>query len=248
MVVPKHRLSTILGATYRNIRAKFERFRVPGVCLLCGGANAETGLLCPPCEADLPLVTNACPQCARPLPTAQRCGRCLDRPPPYTQTHCVFDYGYPLDKLITALKYGGKPELAAQLGRTMAKYLDTHLDAPIPQCIIPVPLHRRRLIWRGFNQSLELARPIARTLALPIYLGCKRVRDTPPQVGLPAKQRRKNIRAAFKAPKRQPYTHVAIVDDVVTTGSTVTELAKTLKRVGVKRVDVWVCSRAYLRK
>lgn len=225
-------------------RLRIARPRFPGVCVLCGGSTS-LGLICSACYADLPFVTTACQQCARPLPSNEICGRCLKHRPPYTRTVCVFDYRFPVNKMVKDLKYGGKSNLASQLGTIMSDYFIDHVKTPLPECLIPVPLHRWRLIRRGFNQALELARPIADNFDLPIELGCKRIRNTPPQACLPTDMRRKNIRRAFSVPATLNSRHVAIVEDVITTGNTVSELAKTLLRAGVERVDVWACCRAF---
>ncbi|MGH8609692.1 MAG: ComF family protein [Gammaproteobacteria bacterium] len=115
-----------------------------------------------------------------------------------------------------------------------------------PQCLIPVPLHHKRLMKRGFNQSMELARTVSRAFAIRVDPLCvKRKLDTPPQAGLPASARRSNVRDAFSLTRHLNYKHVAIVDDVITSAWTVHELAKLLVRAGVERIDVWVCCRAF---
>ena len=116
---------------------------------------------------------------------------------------------------------------------------------PLPEAILPVPLHSTRLRERGFNQALELARPMAQALALPLLIHhSQRTRATVAQTSLSAKQRRKNIRGAFQVTQPLPARHIAIVDDVMTTGQTINELAKTLRKAGATHIDVWVCARA----
>ena len=118
-------------------------------------------------------------------------------------------------------------------------------DVEIPDAIVPVPLSSKRLRQRGFNQSIEIARPLAQRWAIPVDTGSvKRIRNTQPQTGLDRKQRRKNIRGAFEIVRNPDVQHVAIIDDVVTTTSTVNELSRVLKTAGVKRVDVWSIARA----
>ncbi|MGH8645339.1 MAG: ComF family protein [Gammaproteobacteria bacterium] len=115
-----------------------------------------------------------------------------------------------------------------------------------PQCLIPVPLHLKRLMKRGFNQSMELARTVSRTSGIRVDPWCvKRALDTPPQASLPASATRNNVRGAFSLSHRLNYTHVAIIDDVITSAWTVHELAKLLIGAGVERIDVWVCCRAF---
>lgn len=174
------------------------------------------------------------------------CGRCLKRPPPVERTHAAFRYGFPLDRLLPRFKF--HRDLAA--GRELAGWMRQALrDADRPDALIAVPLHVRRLRQRGYNQALELARPLAHAFELPILSDAlRRVRDTAPQAGLGALARRRNPRGAFAVGRdlhhraRLP-AHVALVDDVMTTGATLYECAKVLQRAGVARVDVWVMAR-----
>ena len=174
------------------------------------------------------------------------CGRCLKKPPPIARTHAAFRYGFPLDRLLPRFKF--HRDLAA--GRELAGWMGQALrDAERPDALIAVPLHLRRLRQRGYNQALELARPLARAFDLPILQhALHRVRDTVPQAGLNALARRRNPRGAFstgrdlRSAARIP-AHVALIDDVMTTGATLYECAKVLQRAGVARVDVWVMAR-----
>jgi ComF family protein len=200
--------------------------------------------ICGTCLQDLPVINAACPQCGLPLEVNDVCGRCLVTPPPFHRCVGLFHYTYPLDTLIKAFKFKGQLALGFHLGALMAKLLTGRvLDRP--ECLIPVPLHWARLMSRGYNQSLELARPISRILELPLdYRCCKRTRFTAPQANLAAHLRQRNIKGAFVVKQDIPYQHVALVDDVVTTGSTVIELTRQLFSAGVKRVDVWALARA----
>jgi ComF family protein len=129
------------------------------------------------------------------------------------------------------------------MAELLLAYIEQEMDEP-PQLLIPVPLHPGRLRERGYNQALELARPLSRRLAIPLdYLSCRRTRPTQAQSELPMKERRKNVRGAFQVKGEIPARHVALIDDVVTTGSTVTELTRLLKRHGVRRVQVWTLAR-----
>jgi ComF family protein len=171
------------------------------------------------------------------------CGRCQVKPPAFERTWAPFRYEAPLDYLLQQLKFHGCLDIARLLGGLMSAWLQEHLD-DWPDVLIPVPLHAGRLRERGFNQSLELARLLAERLALPVdYQCCARLRLTPPQAGLVRKARIRNVKGAFEVNGRV-YGHVAIIDDVMTTGSTVHELAKVLLRAGADRVDIWVCARA----
>jgi len=145
--------------------------------------------------------------------------------------------------LITTLKFRADYKNARLLGLLLAEHLQK--TAEKPDCILPVPLHKSRYRERGFNQSIEIARTVAKELQIPLDLNsCRRHRDTPHQTALSGKQRRKNMKNAFSIIKPINAQHIAILDDVMTTGSTVHELAAVLKKAGVSRVDVWVCARA----
>lgn len=219
----------------------------PPTCVLCG-APGDDGLdLCRGCRADLPYNRHACPRCAIPLPAGQsagtRCGPCQRRAPPFAASHAAFRYEDPVPALIGGVKFRGRFNLARLLGQLMALSL-LEQGAQRPELILPVPLHPRRLRERGYNQALELARPISAELGIPTDTAtCIRAAYTSAQVGLDDRERRRNVRGAFAVARCPAAKHVAILDDVVTTGSTVTELALVLRRAGVERVDVWSVAR-----
>ncbi len=170
------------------------------------------------------------------------CGSCLKQPPPYERCIAPLRYCHPVDHLLTRLKFHEKLAIARLLGELMAEWLEP--DEP-PDLLIPVPLHPGRLRERGYNQALELARPIGKRLGIPVDLRhCRRTVPTAPQSGLDAKRRRANLRNAFSVANALKGKDVAIVDDVVTTGHTVAELARTLRKAGVGRIEVWACARA----
>jgi ComF family protein len=144
---------------------------------------------------------------------------------------------------VSGLKFQQKLAHGRVMAELLLAYIEQEMDEP-PQLLIPVPLHRRRLRDRGYNQALELARPLSRRLGIPLdFKSCRRIRSTEPQSALQVKERRKNVRGAFEIKGKIPARHVALVDDVVTTGNTVAELARLLKRCGVVRVDVWAVAR-----
>lgn len=217
---------------------------LPWRCLVCGGPGAAGQDLCPDCRHDLPWNTCACARCGLPLPhPAPRCGRCIRSRPPQAATSAVFRYAPPLDRLLLRFKFHG--DLAA--GRLLARLLAQGLaGAPRPAALLPVPLHRRRLRQRGYDQALELARPLARELALPLLDGrLQRRRATAPQSELDARARRGNVRGAFHLGRGPALPdHVVLFDDVMTTGATLSEAARVLRRAGVARVDLWVAARA----
>jgi ComF family protein len=199
-------------------------------CILCLSPATGPVDLCRACLDLLPEQGPACDRCASPLLCGQLCGACITRPPPFSRARVPFPYAYPLDALI-------------HLGRIMA---DRLRDAvPPPECLVPVPLHWRRLVTRGYNQALELARPLARELGVPLCTGiCGRSRYTRPQTGLSARDRARNVRSAFRVAPALPYRHIALVDDVLTTGSTARELARVLLSAGAVSVEVWALARA----
>ncbi|BAW79970.1 competence protein F [Candidatus Nitrosoglobus terrae] len=217
----------------------------PFVCALCG-ASTDTGLdLCTACQADLPLLGVTCLRCAQPLSAVDPkiCGTCQQQAPPQDRTLSAYRYEPPLDHLILQLKFHGKLHLALLLSQLTAQYLIQH-SHPLPECIIPVPLHPSRLRERGFNQASEIAKPIATQLKIPInHQIIYRKHNTAPQSGLSQQERKRNIRDAFALHKPLTARHVAIMDDVLTTGHTVAEIAKILRHAGAHTIEVWVCAR-----
>ncbi len=218
---------------------------LPPRCLLCDGAGADGGDLCGGCRDDMVANTRCCARCAVPLAhAALMCGRCLRRAPPFDRAWVPLCYAHPLDLLEARFKFHG--DLAA--GRMLADlFVDAARAEPPdrPDLVVCVPLHRERLRERGYNQALELARPLARALGLAFDAdSLVRARATPAQTGLAATARRRNLRDAFAVrPGRALPDHVAVVDDVMTTGSTLAECARVLKRAGVRRVDAWALAR-----
>lgn len=219
----------------------------PATCVLCGDVGEGARDLCRACHRELPWLINPCPLCALPRPAGAPprtpCGRCLRRPPPLIATIAPLSFDYPADRLIRSLKFGGRLLHARVLGGLLADHVLGHLTRR-PERLIPVPLHPRRLRERGFNQSLELARPVAKRLDVPLdWRSCRRIRSTAAQTGLTAAERRRNLRGAFAAAGLDGVRHVALVDDVITTGATVIEAARALRRAGVETVQVWAVCR-----
>lgn len=206
-------------------------------CLLCGTASGDDPL-CGRCIADLPGLGPACPVCAMPSPGGMRCGACLRRPPNFDATIALWQYSHPVNRLIQALKFHGRFALAGYFARELS------LRANRPDLLLPMPLHSSRLAERGFNQAVEIARPLARRLQSSLELqGALRIRPTPSQADLPLKARLQNVRGAFSTHLDLAGMRVAVVDDVMTTGSTLDELAGVLKRAGASHVENWIVAR-----
>ncbi len=222
---------------------------LPPRCVLCGDPGSQGIDLCHNCLTDLPRNEHSCPTCALPLPAESskwQCGACQKKPPAYDSCFAPLHYQYPVDHLLTRLKFHQKLSHARLLGTLMTRWLPRSLR---PELLIPVPLHPARLRERGYNQALELARPIARQLQLPINTQiCRRTRATAAQSELNTGQRHKNMRNAFIVTGKFRTKHVVIIDDVVTTGHTINELARALRQAGAERIDVWAAARASLHQ
>lgn len=207
--------------------------------MLCGTLS-RAGAWCGACDAALPgLPATCCPLCALPTPDGSACGRCLKKRPQFDRTTAAFAYSFPLDKLVQALKFDEQLHLAHPLADRLAACVTVR-----PDCIVPMPLHPARLMQRGHNQSLEIARRVAARLAVPLAArDCQRVRDTPPQSALKWKERNRNMRKAFECTRSFAGLHVAMVDDVMTSGASLNELALALRRAGAREVSAWVVAR-----
>ena len=211
----------------------------PHACLLCGAGSAGSAL-CAPCTADLPwLPRNRCDVCATPLTSGTICGACLDRPPRFDRVDAVFAYRYPVDGLIHALKYRNRLAFARVLGEWLAQSVAFDVDV-----IVPMPLAPARLAERGFNQAQEMARVVAAHSGVPLLShACRKVVNTPPQAALPWKERAKNVRRAFVCDANLKGKRVAVVDDVLTTGATLNELSRVLRKAGAASISGWVVAR-----
>lgn len=213
---------------------------LPSTCALCG-AEAGEEPVCAPCSAGLPTAVTACPACALPLAEAGvSCGACQREPAAFDATVAAFTYRFPVDRLVQALKYSGRLALAGWFAERLA------VAPPAAERVVllPMPLHPARLRTRGFNQSAEIARPLARAWGVPLELDAvRRVRDTRPQAALPWSARRVNMRGAFRCERSFAGVCVVVVDDVMTTGATLDELARVLKAHGAARVENRIVAR-----
>lgn len=208
-------------------------------CVLCGAAS-RSGAWCAACDAALSYLDTAhCPVCALPTPRGETCGRCLRHAPLFNSTTAVFAYKFPLDKLIQSYKFNAQLALAGEFACKLAACVTT-----LPDCMVAMPLHPARLRERGYNQSEELARLLAHKLNVNLASRtCQRVRDTPPQSALAWKERSRNMRKAFICDADMHGKHVAMVDDVMTSGASLNELALALRRAGAREVSAWVVAR-----
>lgn len=220
-----------------------------GSCHLCGSLLSGQLDACADCRAELPWLHAACRHCAEPLflPAGQRgiCGQCQVAAPAIAQIESAFRYRYPLDRLVQRFKFERNLEVGQLLATLFADEMTRRIQekrVERPMLLLPVPLHPRRERERGFNQAVILARTLEKRLEIPMSGELLRTRDTPVQSGLDRKTRRRNLRGAFRVTGNLP-THVAIVDDVSTTGSTLAEIAGLLARHGVQRVDAWVLAK-----
>lgn len=209
-------------------------------CTLCDAPTNSEFSLCAACIQDCPLAPRpSCPQCG--LSTqGDVCGKCLKQQPYFDATHALFTYNYPVDALLQHYKYNN----ALYLSQTFAQLLSAKMQDTEIDIIIAMPLHPNRIKERGFNQSLELAKIIAKQHDIALdSISCNRIKNTPPQASLPLKNRLKNMQGAFACNSTFSGKHIALIDDVMTTGSSLNELAKTIKKAGARKVSCYVLAR-----
>lgn len=209
-------------------------------CQLCG--VRATGTLCAACADELPRWSaGGCPCCGEQAAPGQLCGACLAHPPAFDATVAAYRYAFPLDRLVQSFKFNANLALADLFASALAQAA----GCARPDTLIALPLANKRLAERGFNQSALLAERVARRLGIEYAAhGLLKVRDTPPQAGLNRRARLKNVRGAFASDASLAGRHVALVDDVMTTGATLSEAAKALKKAGAATVTAWVVARA----
>lgn len=224
-----------------DIRSKINQILLPPSCLLCG-THATGGLLCHPCAADLPWHDGPqCPICALPTGTGDICGNCLKKPPAFDASLALLEYRFPINAVLQRYKYSGFLAAAHLMGDLLTRKLG---DAPLPDLIIPMPLHPGRLKERGFNQAVEIGRVVSKRLNVPLAASlARRTRPTLPQANLPLKERRSNLRGVFAFRERLDGKRIALLDDVMTTGTSLDALALAAKNAGAGHVECWVIAR-----
>ncbi|WP_306463974.1 ComF family protein [Nitrosospira sp. NpAV] len=213
-------------------------------CLLCG--IPSNGDLCASCHDSLPhLPFHHCRVCALPVTGSGICGSCLANPPAFDCTIAALSYAFPVDALVHSLKYQANLPMALVLANLLLARINKD---SLPDFIVPMPLHTVRLRERGFNQALEIGRRVAKQCGIPLLPDiCQRIKDTASQAELPWKEREKNIRGAFTCEVDLCGKRIAMLDDVMTTGATLNELAKVLRKHGAKHVSGWVAARTLSR-
>jgi len=214
----------------------------PAQCRLCLAPGHDNRSLCQACQADLPWLTQGCQYCALPVQADNPvCPACLSAPPALDRCHALFSYQPPVDRWIHALKFKRDLGTAHLLGQLLA--LQGFTREQSAASLLPVPLHRGRLRQRGYNQSLEIARPLLHQGRRLSHCNCRRRKHTTAQSDLPAGQRQQNIHGAFEVRSHLEGQSIVLIDDVMTTGATLNELARTLKAAGAVRVEAWVIAR-----
>ncbi len=233
---------------FQLILKKTAQIIYPNVCLQCGAEGENRIDLCQRCYQSLPWIKFYCQKCALPLTSsdAKICGACNKKNYYFDQTVAPFQFEGFIRDAVYQFKFKQKLNQGKLLARLFIRSIENR-EYTVPDIIIPVPLHKKRLRKRGYNQALEIARIISKKLNCDLsYKDIYRNRDTGVQMELPAKQRYKNVKNAFSLTKSSidfKNKHVCIIDDVMTTGNTVNEAAKCLKKAGAKKVDVWCIAR-----
>ena len=229
-----------MNFTLNNLTKTSLNWLFPKKCHVCKRAPQENHPCCESCYNELPFQHHACQQCGqRLIANSNYCGRCSNSPPIFDACFCPFQYKGIIKTHIQRFKYYDKPELM----NFLVELLEFELQAnkvQLPELIIPVPLHINRLRYRGYNQSLLLARALSSKLDIPMTQNfIQKHRNTDTQAGLSLKKRQNNLNGSFQMKKNYSAKSVVIIDDVVTSGATVNEISKILKKNGVDYVQVW---------
>ncbi len=221
---------------------------LPGTCVLCKSLSHRPLDLCEPCQGDLPdLPYHRCYRCALPIQhEIPLCAGCILEPPHFHHTFSLYRYSYPLGYLINGFKHHGQLSYGQVMGQLLAEAAQIHFSqVRRPDLLTAVPLHPRRRRERGYNQALELARPLAKALNIPLASRMfERRHNTPPQQHLSRSERRRNLRGAFGLNNNLQGARLLIVDDVMTTGATVDAMAKLAAQAGALSIDIITVARA----
>lgn len=237
---------------FDNLRRSAQEALLQSSCSFCGLQQSELGI-CSPCLSAIEPMGTSCATCASPIEASSlsqnnsqdehHCGQCTQKPPLFNKIIAATRYKFPVDKAVSELKFNKQLHYARSLSHVLERRIRlSYDDSPLPQALVAIPLHPKRLSERGFNQSDIISRHLSSSLGIQVSNALTRVKDTPHQIGLSEKQRRKNLKNAFYLRQSLP-PHIALIDDVVTTGSTVSEAAKLCLNHGVKQVDVWCLSK-----
>ncbi|MGP4844655.1 ComF family protein [Marinobacter sp. 1Y8] len=236
---------TDLSTMVNRLVNKFSR--VNSLCVGCL-AIAPTNGLCPACIVSLPVNSSPCKRCGLPLSAITKnqnhtlCGPCIANPPAFDRVIAPWVYGFPVNAAISRFKYSSQRSLGRPFAIALANTIRSR-DTALPEALVPVPMEPGKLRKRGFNQAEEIAIWLSEQLDVPVFGGgLERTRRSDAQSGLDRKRRLTNLKGAFAVKRRVP-DHIALVDDVMTTGATVEELSRLLRRHGAKRIDVWVIAR-----
>lgn len=227
--------------------ASITQWRIPAVCILCHQYYRNAPSICLPCRDVLVPISTGCSICRLPLPDSEflQCGYCIKHKPAFDAVFSAYSFEEPLRTLLHEFKYQQGLHLRNLMTQLMLDALPTHFIKP--DCLVPIPMHPNRIRQRGFNQSAELARLLARKLGIPLAKHlCAKTINTAAQASLNGKSRRQNLKGAFSA-KPSKMRHIMLIDDLLTTGSTANELASTFKQQGVTRVDIWCLARASIK-
>ena len=238
-------LSNFLASAFDSVRRSAidaARRALPQRCELCAASSGDC-IVCAECSRELPWLKQVCPVCAVPTSRAEVCGQCLADPPAFDSTIAACAYAFPVDRLIHAFKYQGRLALAEWCADAILAARRTRPSVR-PARLVALPLSQERRREGACNQAAEIARALgAKTGVALLTDGVRRTRATPPQGALPWAERARNVRGAFACDADVSGLAVAVVDDVMTTGATLAEFAKTLKAAGALRVENWVVAR-----
>lgn len=224
------------------------QFFYPTHCVLCKEKTSD--YFCNDCFDLLPWIKNSCIRCGDSLFDNQNhsiCNHCIAHPPIFDIPVIPFSYQKPISNMIMFLKFNQKIIYSRILAKLMINHIEKN-SMSLPDMIIPIPLHPNRLRERGFNQALEIAKPMGKYFNVKVdFMSCHRIKNTEPQSLLPAQKRKDNIKNVFEVKKNITTKHVAILDDVVTTGNTINEFSSILKKAGVEKIQIWSCARSSIK-